>query len=265
MKNQPKINTLSIISYAVIFMLTLTVFAFHAVKGMHISSFWRQGSEQITINPGMVNGVEFGFLNCPKFMDEKTGTRISVSIQNKDLLAQKAGVILLISKQGLSFEQTVENEYVKLNPGERMSFSWEVDQSNVVGGKASVRLFLGKSPYHPVHSVRSCVILPWRGPLPVGFMNTFAYPILILLVLAGAAWLYFKSGLDWQNKKRLFFFVFANIVLVLMFISLLLRLYMLAILALPFLILGVIATMQKSPYLNAEEYSDFISHGTKKG
>lgn len=242
-----------------VYVFVLTVFSLHGIKGMHISSFWRQGSEQITINPSMINGVEIRSFSCSMFMDEKVGTEVSVTIQNKDLQNQKAGVILLVSKKDVVFNQVVENDYVKLSPGERKTFTWKVDQSNVVDGKASVRFFLGVSPYHPMHSVRSCIVLPWRGPLPTQFMNTWAYPLMILLVLAAAVWVYLKSGLDWQNKKRFFFFIFANVVLVIMLLFLLLRMYLPAILALPFLFLGVIATFQKSPYLKAEEYQDYIN------
>lgn len=258
MKNKMKINTPVIIAYIVIYVFALMAFSLHGIKGMHISSFWRQGSEQITINPSMINGVEFTSFSCRMFMDERDGTEVSVSIQNKDLQDQKAGVILLVSKKDVVFNQVVENEYVKLKPGERMTFNWKVDQSNIVDGKASVRLFLGVSPYHPVHSVRSCIILPWRGPLSSQFLNTWAYPILIVLVLVMAVWVYYKSGLDWQNKKRFFFFIYANVVLVIMLLLLMLKMYLPAVLALPFLFLGVIATFQKSPYLKPEEYKNYI-------
>ena len=259
MKSQKKNNLIAIIAYIVAFVFTLTVFSLHAIKGMHISSFWRQGVEQITIDPSLVNGVEISSYKCPKFMDAKGSTSISMSIVNKDNREQKTGVVLLVSKQGVAFNQNVEEEYIKMDPGKRSVFTWTIDESNVVDGKVSARLFLGKSPYHPMHSVRSCVILPWKGPLPTQFMNTWAYPILVLLSIVTAVWVYLKSGLDWQNKKRFFFFIFANVILLLMFFLLSVKMYMVALLALPFLFLGIIATFQRSPYIRAEEYKDYVN------
>ncbi len=96
------------------------------------------------------------------------------------------------------------------------------------------------------------------GPFSAKFMNTWAYPLLVLLFILSAVWVYLKSGLDWTNRKRFFFFVFANVVVILMFLSIMIKFYNMVLLALPFLVLGIIATLQTSPYIPVEEYEKYI-------
>jgi hypothetical protein len=258
MQTNKELNYWPIIVYVLLFIISLAVFSLHSIAGMHIPSYWGRGIDAMRIDTSMVNGVEITSYQCPMFFDENEGAEVSISIKNKDDRKQTAGVVFLISKLGQRYDQIQFEERMRLQAGEKRSFVWHVDRSNLVDDKVSLRLFLGQSPDHPAHSSRACLILPWRGPLPVTFMNSWAYPLLVLLFILSALWIYYKSGLDWENKKRLFFFLFASSIVVLMFLSLLIKFYTSVLIALPFLFLGIVATLQTSPYIPIDEYRKFI-------
>lgn len=255
--NQKRVN-LPILVYVLLFLISLTVFSLYAIKGMHISAYWGRGMNTVRLDPSMINGVEIISYKCPMFFDEKEGAEISLSIKNKDDRRQDAGVVLLLSKRDVEYQQEKIAERMKLQAGEERSFSWRVDSSNLVDDKVSLRLLLAQSPDHPAHSSRACLILPWQGPFSVSFMNTGAYPLLILLFLLSAVWIYFKSGLDWENRKRFFFFLFANVIILLMCIFLLMKFYMMPLISMAFLVIGIVATLQKSPYISVDEYKKYI-------
>ncbi len=66
---------------------------------------------------------------------------------------------MLISKLGKRYDQLQIAERMHLDAGEKRTLSWQVDTTNMVDGKVSLRLFLGQSPDHPAHSSRACLIL----------------------------------------------------------------------------------------------------------
>lgn len=253
-----KSSNLSIILYVLIYLLCLTVVSLHSIAGLHISAYWGRGFDAMRLDTSMINGVEITSCKCPMFFDEEEGTEVYISIKNKDTRRQTAGVVLLISKLGKRYDQLQIAERMHLDAGEKRTLSWQVDTTNLVDEKVSLRLFLGQSPDHPAHSSRACLILPWRGPFSANFMNTWAYPLLVLLFILSAVWVYLKSGLDWTNRKRFFFFLFANVVVILMFLSIMIKFYNMVLVALPFLVLGIIATLQTSPYIPVEEYEKYI-------
>ncbi len=257
-KNKKNIKVLPVIVYIVLFLLSISLISIHASKGMHISSFWKRELPFITMDSSIINGVEIDSFKCPMFMDPEEGTVVTMTIKNKADVRETAGVTFLASKTRVNFKQVVTTQKLYLEPGNKETLTWKVNNRHVVDGKASVRVFLGITPDHPVNSGRNCIILPWRGPFSVKFMNSWAYPLLILLFILSAVWLYFGSGLDWQNRKRFFFFCFANIVVLVMVFLLMIRGYMVALIVLAFLIVGVIATFQRSPYLSVEEYKNYI-------
>ena len=258
MQTNKKLNYLPIVVYIILFLTSLTVLSLHSFKGMHISSYWGHGLDVMRLDPAMINGVEISSYTCPMFFDEDEGAEVSISIKNKDDRKQTAGVVLLISKLGQRYDQTKYEERMRLEPGKERSFIWQINTTNLVDDKVSLRLFLGQSPDHPAHSSRACLILPWRGLLSVTFMNTWAYPLMVLLFILSAVWIYLKSGLDWQNRKRFFFFLFASSIVILMFFSLLIKFYTNVLIALPFLVLGIVATLQTSPYIPVEDYKKYI-------
>lgn len=258
MQTKRKINALPLIVYLLFFFLTLGVLTYHASMGMHIPAFWGRGYDTISLNTSMINGVEITSFKCPKFMDEKEGGLISVSIKNKDYRKQTAGAILIVSKAGVPYNQFKTAQRTRLETGEEQSFSWKIDSSNLVDKRVSVRLSVAMSPDHPSHSARGCVVLPWKGPFSAKFMNTWAYPLFVLLFILSAVWCYFKSNLNWENKKRFFFFLFANVIVLVMFFFLMPRLYLVALVALPFLFIGLVATIQTSPYIPVDEYRNYL-------
>jgi|GEM_PF-2387621 len=258
MQSKKNSNYLPTVVYVILFLVSLTVFSLHSFMGTHMPSFWGHGLDVMRLDPTMINGVEITSFTCPKFFDDDEGAEVTISIKNKDDRWQTAGVVLLISKLGQIYDETKLKERMRLEAGEERSFVWRIDRSNLVDNKVSLRLFLAQTPDHPAHSSRACLILPWRGPFSVSFMNIFAYPLLMLLFILSAIWLYYKSGIDWQNRKRFFFFLFANTIVFVMFLSLLIRFYTGVLIALPFLVLGIVATLQTHPYIPVDEYKYYI-------
>lgn len=236
-----------------IYVLSLLITVVIAAKGVRILEFWSMGSRLIFLEPSLFNGVVIKSIECPMFMGQH-GSSISMKIQNNDFEAQPAGVTLLVSKDGEEFDRIIYTDKTVVSPKGEQDFTWAVDQSNLVDGAVSARLFIGISPDHPTNSVRGCVILPWKGPVSAEFVSNWSFPILLAIYTVSV--LFFLSISDSRHWKQSvqFFFIFINLILLFMISLLMIQQYILTMLALPFLAIGVIALAQRSPYRPESDY-----------
>lgn len=122
-------------------------------------SFWGY-PEALSFDTSLTTEARLARLTCPLIITPDEVRRIEVTVVNPNSYSITAWVSAHISMPGMTENIMREIESVYLEPGERATLGWVVDESNVINDRMVLfRAFLRLTEHHPPARTKHCGII----------------------------------------------------------------------------------------------------------